>query len=167
MLSLAWSENGVPVRSGDFDADPFLLTCANGTVDLGAGALRQHRREDLITKCVPIPFDAGAACPLWLQTLELIFAGNPHLGDFLQRAAGYSLTGDVSAQCLFFVYGTGENGKSTIIDTLLTLAGDYGRQAQPDLLMVHWGEAHPTGLADLCGARFRGERRSGRRPAHR
>ena len=154
MLSLAWSESGVPFRASDFDADPFLLTCANGTVDLRTGDLQPYRREDLITKLVPVPFDTGAACPLWLKTLELVFAGNAQLASFLQRAAGYSLTGDVSAQCLFFVYGTGENGKSTIVDTLLTLAGDYGRQAQPDLLMVHWGEVHPTGLADLCGARF-------------
>ena len=73
---------------------------------------------------------------------------------FVRRAVGYSLTGDTGEHVLFFLYGLGANGKSTLLNMLLVLLGPYGRQIEPDLLLVRRGEVHPTGLADLEGSRL-------------
>ena len=81
-------------------------------------------------------------------------AGNQDMIDYLQRVIGYALTGDVSEQCLWFLYGNGSNGKSTFLSTILAMLGDYGMQAVSDLLMVKNHESHPTERADLFGRRF-------------
>lgn len=154
MVTLARSEPGIPVVPQQLDVDPWLLNVKNGTVDLRTGDLRPHRREDLITKLAPVAYDVNATCPRWLSFLDRIMDGNADVIDFLKRAIGYSLTGDVSEQSLFFPHGTGANGKTTLLDTILTLLGDYGKQAAPGLLTTKWGERHPTEIADLAGARF-------------
>lgn len=154
MVSLAASEPGIPVLPGDLDRDPWLLNVKNGTVDLRTGELRAHRREDLLTKLASVEYDPAAKCPRWLQFLNEIMDGNQNLIGFLQRAAGMSLTGDVSEHVLLICYGTGRNGKSTFLNTLLALTGDYGMAAAPDLLLARQGDRHPTELADLFGKRL-------------
>lgn len=154
MVALARSEPGVPVRSEELDADPWALNVLNGTVDLRSGELRPHRREDLISKVAPVEFDPEAGCPTFIMFLNRVMDRNADLIGFLQRAAGYSLTGDVSEQALFLMHGVGANGKSTFLDTLLALLGDYGKQAAPGLLMVKRGDRHPTEIADLAAARM-------------
>jgi putative DNA primase/helicase len=153
-LDMAKSEPGVPVLPSQLDADPFLLNFINGTVDLKSGQLREHRREDLITKLAPVQFDPEATCPLWERFLLRIMDGNQDLIGYLQRVVGYCLTGDVSEQCLWFFHGSGQNGKSTFLLTLLALLGDYACQAVAELLMVKKNEAHPSERADLCGKRL-------------
>ncbi|KKL83177.1 hypothetical protein LCGC14_1977380 [marine sediment metagenome] len=154
MIALAASEPGIPVRPAELDADPWLLNVQNGTLDLRTGTLRVHEGADLITKLAPVNYDPAAECPLWLAFLDRIMEGKASLIEFLQRSAGYSLTGDISEQVLFFFYGRGRNGKSTFLTTILTLLGDYGRQAAPGLLTMKRHDAHPTERADLMGARF-------------
>lgn len=154
MVSLVRSESGIPVLPDQLDADPFLLNCLNGTLDLRTGQLREHSREDLITKLCPVTYDPGAGCPLWLKFLARIMDGNEDLVGYLQRVVGYALTGDVSEQCLWFLYGCGANGKSTFLSTVLAVMGDYGMQTVSDLLMVKHNESHPTERADLLGRRF-------------
>lgn len=154
MVALAESEPGIPVLPGELDRDPWLLNCANGTIDLRTGELRPHRREDLITKIVPVEYDPEAPCPTWLAFLERIMDGKKKLIAFLQRAAGYSLTASTQEQCFFLLYGTGANGKSVFLTTILAVMGDYGIQAAPDLLLAKSGESHPTEIADLFGARL-------------
>ena len=154
MISLAASEEGIPILPKDLDRDPWLLNVANGTIDLRTGELRPHSRDDLITKLIPIEYDPMAKCPRWEQFLDEIMLGNKSLIYFLQRAAGMSLTGDTSEHVLLVLYGTGRNGKSTLLNTLLALMGDYGMQAAPDILMARRGDRHPTELADLFGKRL-------------
>jgi putative DNA primase/helicase len=154
MVSLARSESGVPILPATLDADPYLFNCANGTIDLRTGLLRPHRPADLITKLAPLVFDETATCPLWLKFLDQIMGGNKALVGYLQRFTGYCLSGDVSEQCLLFLYGTGANGKSTFLNTLLPIFGDYGLQAVSDLLLAKHHESHPTERADLFGRRF-------------
>lgn len=154
MVELAASEPGIPVLPEELDRDPWLLNVANGTIDLRTGELRPHRREDLITKITDVKYDETAKCPRWEQFLDEVMRGNQALVTFLQRAAGMSLTGDVSDHVLLTLYGTGRNGKSTFLNTLLAVMGDYGMQAAPDLLMAKRGERHPTELADLFGKRL-------------
>ena len=152
MIKLA--ETTLALYADRLDANPSLLTVENGTLDLNTGELRPHKRGDRITKMAPVAYDAKADCPTWEAFLKRIMDGNGELIRFLQRAIGYSLTGDVSEQALFFLYGTGANGKTTFLNTVLELLGDYGKQAAPDLLVVQRGESHPTGIADLVGTRF-------------
>lgn len=153
MLALAQSEPGIPVLPDELDRDPWRLCVQNGTVDLHTGELRRHDPRDLITKIAPVAFDPSADAPRWRRFLEEVLP-DADVRSYVQRAAGYSLSGDVSEQCLFFAYGVGANGKSTFLATLRDLLGDYAIQARPDLLMSHHGERHPTELTDLYARRF-------------
>jgi putative DNA primase/helicase len=154
MLALARSEPVVPVLPAELDTDPWLLNCTNGTVDLRTGELRKHDRGDKITKLCPVEFKPDAECPLWRAFLARIFAERDELVRYVQRIAGYCLTGDVREQVLVILHGVGANGKSTLVGTLLELLGvDYAMKAAPDLLLAK-GDAHPTERADLHGKRF-------------
>lgn len=152
MIALARSEPSVPIQPGELDADPWLLNVENGTLDLRSGQLRPHRREALITKLSPVEYDPDAEAPVWEAFLERVLPSEA-LRRFIQRLAGYALTGDVSEQVLPFLCGSGANGKTTFLTTLLEVAGDYGTQAAPDLLLAK-RDSHPTELADLFGARL-------------
>lgn len=155
MLKLARSEPGIPIGPDVLDTDPWLLNCQNGTLDLRTGQLRPHRREDYLTKLSPVAFDRRADCPLWMGFLREIMAGDDELLGFLRRAVGMSLAGVVRDHVLLFLYGTGANGKSTFLNTLLEMMGsEYAMKAAPDLLLVKKLEGHPTERADLAGKRF-------------
>lgn len=151
---LAGYEKPVAFTHTELDQKPWLLNAHNGTADLQTGTFRPHAREDFLTKLARVNYDAAAECPLWEAFLARIMGGDGELISFLQRAIGYSLTGSVREQVLFFLYGSGANGKSTLALVLLWLLGDYGRSAAPGLLLAKKGEAHPTAEADLFGARF-------------
>jgi hypothetical protein len=112
MIDLARSEEGIPILPAQMDRDAMLLNCRNGTLELRTGTLREHRREDYITKLCPIPYDATATCPRWEQFLQEIMAGRQDMVDFLQRLLGCCLTGDVSEQILTIFHGKGANGKT-------------------------------------------------------
>ena len=152
--AMFFAKNMLALDNRELDANPWLLTCQNGTVDLKTGELDPHRRNDFITRCIPVDYDPAATCSIWLAFLDWIFAGNTELIRFLQRASGYALTGDISEQCIFILYGSGQNGKSTFIVALQTLLGAYAQQAAPDLLLAHQHDRHPTELAELRGARL-------------
>jgi putative DNA primase/helicase len=151
---LAMTEASIPVVPSQLDVDPWLLNCRNGTIDLRTGELRPHDRRDLLTKVVPLDFDPTADCPLWEETLRT-FLLTDDLIDFVQRLAGMAITGVVEDHVLAVAYGSGANGKSTILGTLIeTLGPDYAMKAAPDLLVAKKGESHPTDRADLFGKRL-------------
>ena len=152
MISLAQSEPAVPILPEEMDVSKDLLNVLNGTIDLRTGELREHRREDLITKIAPVEYSPDAKAPTWARTLERVLPA-PEVRAFFKRLCGYALTGSVSEQVLPVLYGTGANGKSTVLNALLAVMGDYGMQAAPDLLVAKKG-SHPTELADLFGMRF-------------
>jgi putative DNA primase/helicase len=154
MLALAQSEPGIPVTPEQLDTDPWLLACENGTLELRTRTLRLHRREDLITKCIPVPYDPAASCPTFTRFMDRIFAGNGRLIAFVQRAIGYSLTGDTTEQALFIFWGTGSNGKTTLLNTAVTMLGGYALSTRPETFMVKSGEAIPNDVAQLKGARL-------------
>ncbi|PLS82670.1 MAG: DNA primase, partial [Actinobacteria bacterium] len=142
----------LPVSPDELDADPWLLNAPNGTVDLQTGELGPHRRENLLTKMGGAEYDRGVAAPIWQAVLERVLP-NHEIRTFFQRLCGYALTGDTSEHVLPMLYGTGANGKSTVLNALLEAVGDYGMQAAPDLLIAK-RSSHPTELADLFGMRF-------------
>ena len=150
---IARAQHPIPVAPEALDADPWLLCCTNGTVDLRTGILRPHRREDLATRQVPVAADPDAECPRWWAFLERVFGSNGDLIRFLQRAVGYSLTGLTREQCLFILWGSGANGKSTFLEVILSLAGDYGCSTPSETLMASRGDSIPNDLARLRGIR--------------
>lgn len=152
-VTLAKTDPTVFLSVDAFNPDPMLLNCPNGTVNLRTGSMRPHNRSDLITKIAGVPYDPDARCPKWEAMLEQIIP-DTETRAFLHRALGYSITGSVAEQCLFFLYGTGANGKSTVVKTIQKILGQYARVGSPDLLIQNKGDNHPTALADLVGARF-------------
>jgi len=151
MLELVRSE--VPAAPDELDGDPWLLNAENGTVDLRTGELREHRREDLITKLVLVEYDADAAAPSWEAFLERVLPGE-ELRRFVQRAAGYSATGDTSEQVMLINHGGGANGKSTFQEALAAALGDYSMRAPTEMLMAKRAGGVPNDVARLKGARF-------------
>ena len=107
------------------DADPWLFNVENGTVDLRTGRLLKHDPENLITKLAPVEFDPRADCPTWHGFLRHIMNDDDEMLRFLQRAVGYTLAGVTHEHILLFCYGGGANGKSTMLEVLLALFGDY------------------------------------------
>jgi putative DNA primase/helicase len=154
MIELAKSRPGVPAIPQDFDRDPWLLTVANGTVDLRSGELRRHRRGDLITKLAPVYYSPGATCPMFHAFLSKIMGNNQPLIDFIQRALGYALTGVTRERCLFILFGTGSNGKSTLLEVFRALLGDYAMNTPARTLMAKRDDSIPNDVARLKGARF-------------
>ena len=154
MVELAKTEPGIPVTPEELDADPWLLNCLNGTLNLRTGELLSSHREHLCTKQVPVDFDPQATCPVWEAFLNRIMKGRAELIRFLQRGIGYSLTGMTNEQVLFLFYGTGANGKSTFIETVRHLLGDYAQQADFSTFLERKGDSPRNDLASLKGARF-------------
>jgi len=154
MIALARSEPGIPITEAELDSDRWLLNVENGTLNLRIGKLREHRREDLITKLIPVPYNPQASCPLWDAFLNRIMGGDQELIKFLQTAVGYALVGDMREQVIFIFYGTGANGKSTFLVTIHSLLGDYARQTPTDTLLTKKGSTIPNDVARLKGSRF-------------
>ncbi len=142
------------VDPGLLDQRPWLFNCANGTIDLRRGALRAHRRADLLTKISPVHFDPRAMCPRWDAFLDRVMDGNDELIGFLQRAVGYSLTGSTREQVLFLLWGIGANGKSTFIDIVRELVGGYAVQAEFSTFLKQDSDSVRNDIARLVGSRF-------------
>ncbi|MGU3440011.1 phage/plasmid primase, P4 family [Bacillus cereus] len=150
----------VPAQLEDFDTHPYLLNVENGVIDLKTGELSLHNRDLMLTKMANIEFKKGEGCPNWKLFLESIFKdaeGNTDYGliDFIQKAIGYSLTSDISEQVMFFLYGGGRNGKSTFINIIKNVLGDYAKQTNSDTFIK---KKHDSGanndIARLACARF-------------
>ena len=155
MVSLARPKLTVSAKA--LDQNPWLLNVTNGTIDLRNGTLQPHDRFNLITKLAPVVYDPEASYPLWFRFLERV-QPDAEVRAFLQRLAGYSLTGVIAEHVLPINYGTGRNGKSVYVDTLLHIWGDYARQVPTELLMEKRGDAHPTERTVLLGCRFASNR---------
>jgi len=145
---------GIPVKSDELDQDIYKLNTLNCTIDLRNGNRLKHNPKDLITKMVNAQYRPDAECPTWLKFLNRIMDGNQDLIDYLQRLAGYSLTGDTSEHSLYILYGTGRNGKSVFLNTLLYVIGNYGKQIRPSILLEKYNDNSSNDIASLKGIRF-------------
>ena len=97
---------------------------------------------------------AAGDCPVWMEFLDTVTGGDADLQAYLQRMAGYCLSGVTTEHALFFLYGTGANGKSVFANTLTAIMGDYATVAAMDMFMATHGDRHPTDMAGLRGARI-------------
>ena len=141
--------------SGDgWDSNPWLVGVQNGIVDLRTGKLREATQQDRITKFSPVRYDAAAKCPRFEQFLEEVFDGDQQLIRFVQKAAGYSLTGSTQEQCVFACWGGGANGKTTLLETLLFVFGDYAVDLPFMALEANRNSGVPNEGMKLVGARF-------------
>jgi len=152
--SLAVAQSKVPVLTEEFNQDIYLLNLNNGILDLRTGDFLDHHRENMLTKISPVDYDPAAKCPRWEQFLtEVMDAATI---SFLQRAAGYSLTGFTGEHCLFLLYGLGRNGKSVFLAALQHILGDYALQTDWQSFTVsrNGGVQIRNDIARLHGARF-------------
>jgi putative DNA primase/helicase len=145
------------VNRGDFDRDPWLFNCANGTIDLRAGKLRPHDRNDLMSKKAPVIYDAVADCPLWKKCLSDWMLGDAEKAAYLQRQAGYAMTGCTNEEVMPILWGAGRNGKTKFYVTIYNVLGDgeYAKAANFDSFVVKKGdEGMPNDIAGWCGMRM-------------
>ena len=149
---LARADRRHAATAQQWDADGWMLNTPRGIVDLTTGDLRPHDPNQHMTK------SAGASpeghCPAWLKFLADVTKNNTELTGYLQRAAGYALTGSIKEQALFFAYGTGGNGKGTFLNTIQAIMGDYAIVASAETFTAQTGSRHLTELARLQGARL-------------
>jgi putative DNA primase/helicase len=151
---LARSDRRIAVAANEWDADPWMLNTPGGTVDLRTGQIREHNPDNKLTKITGVTPDPSCKIPLWKSFLDTVTNGNAELVSYLQRVAGYSLTGSTREHALFFLYGTGTNGKSTFINAITACAGEYHCVAPIETFTASNNERHPTELAGLRGARL-------------
>jgi putative DNA primase/helicase len=158
VLETARCHAGIATQHHQWDADPFLFVCGNGTIDLRTGTIRASSREDHQTKATSVPYDPAATYPLWDSFLEQATAGDTAMMTFLQRAVGYSLTSDCREEVFFLVHGIGGSGKSTFIKAIQVVLGDYSKTAAFDSFVKQKGQTPRTGprddIARLAGARM-------------
>ncbi len=148
---LARSDQRLAATVDQWDADPWKLNTPDGVIDLRTGNLAPANPLDYMTKITAAA--PGGACPLWRMFIARI-TGDTELAAFLQRMLGYSLTGTTQDQCLFFLYGTGANGKSVLLSTVSSILADYHTTAPIETFTASSTERHPTELAGLRGARL-------------
>jgi putative DNA primase/helicase len=152
-LKLASTETEIAVDFRDLDADPFLLNCPNGVLDLRTGQLGKHDPAFLLTKITRAAYCPDAKGTSFTKFLREIQPGED-MRDFLARLLGHALEGRVVEHVLPIFHGTGANGKSTLVEAVLFALGDYADAADPELLTARTFDAHPTGNADLFGRRL-------------
>lgn len=152
------------ISSSDLDADGSalndlgLLNCLNCTVDLNTLEDHEHKPSDRLTKLANVQYDPNVNCPEWDTFIDEITCGDKELAHYLQKAFGYSLTTETQLECLFIFYGPkSRNGKSTLLDTILTVLGDYGKSIQPSTIANRGstnGSAPNSDIARLSGCRL-------------
>ena len=152
-LKLAQTLPGVAMLPKDFDIDPTLLNVRNGTLDLQTGAIREHRPEDHLRRQVPVDYSPDVAAPMFDAFLRRV-QPDPAMRAFIQRAAGYSATGATSEQKLLLLHSSGQSGKSTLVELIFDLLGDYAKTLPAETLAQRNGDRIPNDVARLDGARF-------------
>lgn len=129
----------VPAMASQFDNHPYALNTPDGIISLKSGKTVPHERKYMITKITKIQPHESACCPLWTGFLNKILGGDADLIRYVQKALGYSLTGDMAEQCIFIMFGEGNNGKSTFLETIRNILGDYSVNIQAETIFIKKG----------------------------
>lgn len=153
VAAYAATDPAVAVAVDAFDTDPWLLNTPAGVVDLRTGLLEPASAGHLFTRCAAVGPEAGTPS-LWLQFLLDATEGDHALVSYLQRLAGYALTGSTREHILAFLWGPGGNGKGVFLNTLCRSLGSYAAVAAMDTFTASRFDRHPADLASLFGARL-------------
>ena len=154
MIKLAESDPDIVVHPDQLDSDHLLFNVENGTIDLRTGNLLPYNKRDLITKKASVVYDKSAKAPQFEQFVSQIMNDDVEMVAFLQKLVGYSMSGLVSEQYLFFEYGSGANGKSTFDETIVSIFDEYAQKAPSEMLMSRRPGGVPNDIARLKGARL-------------
>ena len=157
MIKEAQHLNGIPASPDDFDKFTDYLNCQNGIINLRNGELMPHDSELMMSKICMSEYDTSGTKPeLWLRFLDDVTNHDKKLQEYIQRCVGYSISGSNREQCAYFLYGMGNNGKSTFLDTIADLLGGYSSNTQPETVMMKkWGDGGASSdIARLKSARF-------------
>ena len=152
VVQMARSDHRLVSTVEAWDADPWLLNTPKGVIDLRTGIMREHRAEDYLTR-VTVVAPGNRECPIWHAFLDRV-AGGKALQQYLQRVCGYALTGSTREHALFFLWGTGANGKGTFMNAITGILADFHRIAPIETFTASYNDRHPTDLAGLMGARL-------------
>lgn len=149
------SEHRLPILPDEFDKRKDVFNCMNGVIDLRNGKLMDHSYDQFLSKMSYVEYTDNIDCPRWMEFLNQIFDHDTELIHYIQKAIGYSMTGSTKEQCVFFCYGNGRNGKSTFLDIISAIMGDYATNIQPETIMVQNRQSGANSdIARLKGARF-------------
>jgi putative DNA primase/helicase len=151
---LARADRRLAATADQWDVDPWLFNTAAGVFDLRSGEPRPHDLGYYMSKMAGVAPDASCPVTCWNSFLNRITGADAELVAFLHRVAGYALTGVTREHALFFLYGTGANGKTTFLNAVTGAMGDYCRIAPIETFTASGSERHPTDLAGLRGARL-------------
>jgi putative DNA primase/helicase len=157
MVDLVKTRPGIAVRASMLDTDTMLLNCRNGTIDLRNGKLLPHNKEQLLCKMVDVDYLPDADCPTFQKFLNDIFDGDKELIHYVQKVFGYSICGATRDQKFFIHYGTGSNGKSTLMTVVNNILGDYYKAAAPETF-INMGNnsSRSYDIASMPGVRMVG-----------
>lgn len=151
---LMQSDPRIAVSASALDYDSWKLNTKNGIINLRDGTLLQPDPDQLCTRSTPVPVDFNGACPEWHRFLNEATGGDDELKAYVQRLAGYCLTGSTREQHLSFIWGRGGNGKGVLLNTLLGILGTYAGTATMDTFTASANERHTTDLAMMQGLRL-------------
>ncbi len=154
VATLAATDQRNVVDAASWDADLYLLNTPGGVVDLQTGVIRPRRADDLMMKSTIVAPSPVESAPRWLKFIDQVFGGDHEVIGFIQRLFGYCLTGSTSEQKVVFFHGAGANGKTTLIEAVMGVMGDYAVKLPSATLMHSKIERHPTELTDLQGRRL-------------
>lgn len=148
---------GIPASPDEFDVYTDFINCQNGIVNLRNGELIPHDSNFMMSKITFSEYDTSDKKPeLWMRFLDDVTNHNKELQEYIQKCVGYSLSGSTREQCAYFLYGIGNNGKSTFLDVIADMMGGYASNAQPETIMMkRWGDSGANSdIARLKSARF-------------
>jgi putative DNA primase/helicase len=146
--------NELNVKPEGLDANSWLLNVKNGIIDLEKGTFNKHSQDEMITKVANVEYVQNADCPLWKQFVREIMDYKTELIEFLQTAVGWAITGDISEQTMFILFGSGANGKTTFLNTIMYLLGDYATATPTETFMKKNSDQATNDIARLRGTRF-------------
>jgi len=154
MINLLKSEENIAMSITEFDKDPKMLNCNNGTINLRTGQLMPHQAENYFMKIINVDYNQNAQCPMFISFLNKIFKNNDRVIGYLKRVIGYSLAGLTNEQCLFILQGVGSNGKSVLIDVLRALFNNYSCNAEFKTFTKQASQSIRNDVARMANARF-------------
>lgn len=153
-LKRASNLKGIPIATAQFDADPILLNTAQGTLNLDTGEFYPPQAGDFLSRQSPVIYDSSAKAPRWEQFINEVFEEAPDMVQYVQRALGYTLSGLTKEQSIFVAHGNGANGKSTLLNTVKRVMGDYAASTPFDTFEADSRNQYGNDLAALKGRRY-------------